>query len=492
MIVILIMIFIHCLLKTNSCNKIFTTHIDSCNPRHDYPLRRRTQATSASYTAEQVHRETQLQQREERGNIPPEEENDEMLDAHGNGRTTAKLDKANIRHDYPFKRRKDNNNSILSSINQPDAFNGMSALRLRTLRSSQKQVPRETQLQQGEERETNIPVEEENHDMLDAQGNDSRTTDKNVCVLEFLAAFYLALFYFFHIRDGSSLLAVYVQFMLSFSTPNDKRIRHLFSDFFFPAKLDRANAKHDYPFKRRKDSDNSILSTINQLDAFNGTSALRLRTLRSSQKQVPRETQLQQGEERETNIPAEEENHDMLDAQGNDSRTTEIAEDFIMNTTKKHGCNKLKPPKEPIYISVNNFGQPDNSEARKLSSFVGVLARDPRIMPIDCIDFRKIGEDRVEHIWNIVQGSKGKETRQWFRETLAASWRWNKCKLKREKFNGKSVNEALKSRPTIIPEDQWRNAVQFWASTLGQARTERNLENRALEVRASQGYVEKW
>jgi len=74
-----------------------------------------------------------------------------------------------------------------------------------------------------------------------------------------------------------------------------------------------------------------------------------------------------------------------------------------MNTTKKCGCNKLKPPKELIYVSVNNFGQPDNNEARKLSSFISVLTRDSRIMPIDCIDFRKIGEDRIEHIWNIVQ-----------------------------------------------------------------------------------------
>ncbi|KAJ8425719.1 hypothetical protein Cgig2_015867 [Carnegiea gigantea] len=153
----------------------------------------KTQATSASYAAEQVPRETQLQQREERENIPPEEENDEMLDAHGNGRTTAKLDRANARHDYPFKRRKDSDNSVLSAMNQPDAFNGTSALRLRTLRSPQKQVPREIQLQQGEERETNISAEEENHDMLDAQGNDSRTTGKNFYVPEFIAAFYLSL-----------------------------------------------------------------------------------------------------------------------------------------------------------------------------------------------------------------------------------------------------------------------------------------------------------
>jgi len=64
---------------------------------------------------------------------------------------------------------------------------------LRTLRSSQKQVPHETQLQQGEERETNIPTEEENYDMLDAQGNHSGTIGKNFYVLEFLAAFYLSL-----------------------------------------------------------------------------------------------------------------------------------------------------------------------------------------------------------------------------------------------------------------------------------------------------------
>ncbi|KAJ8430937.1 hypothetical protein Cgig2_021869 [Carnegiea gigantea] len=87
-------------------------------------------------------------------------------------------------------------------------------------------------------------------------------------------------------------------------------------------------------------------------------------------------------------------------------------------------------------------------------------------MSIDCIDFRKIGEDRIEHIWIIVQMDicgvfpEGKEPRQWFRETFDASWRWNKCKLKREKFNRKSIDEALNSRPTIIPEDQWRNATK--------------------------------
>ncbi|KAJ8419958.1 hypothetical protein Cgig2_029097 [Carnegiea gigantea] len=76
--------------------------------------------------------------------------------------------------------------------------------------------------------------------------------------------------------------------------------------------------------------------------------------------------------------------------------------------------------------------------------------------------------------WDVVSVSgsfkfpKGKESRQWFRETLDASWRSNKYKLKREKFKGKPIDEGANSRPIIIPEDQWRNAVQFLASTPGQ------------------------
>ncbi|KAJ8445776.1 hypothetical protein Cgig2_000956 [Carnegiea gigantea] len=195
-----------------------------------------------------------------------------------------------------------------------------------------------------------------------------------------------------------------------------------FSDFYWGAvlaQLDSHNPSHDYLFKRRKDNVTSILSAIDQPDTSNGTSALSLRTLHSSQKRVPLETQLQQGEERETYIPLEEENHDMLGAQGNGSRTT-----------------------------------------------VGVI-QIPR---------RKRAETMVQD----------------------ASWRWNKCKFKREKFNRKSINEALNSRPTIIPEDQWRNAVQFRASTPGRARIDRNLENQAnyeslimVEVRASQDYIGK-
>ena len=62
---------------------------------------------------------------------------------------------------------------------------------------------------------TNIPAEEENHDMLDAQGNDSTTTGKNFYVLEFLATFYLSLrnhnmfrayVFYGHICEGVSCL----------------------------------------------------------------------------------------------------------------------------------------------------------------------------------------------------------------------------------------------------------------------------------------------
>jgi len=87
-----------------------------------------------------------------------------------------------------------------------------------------------------------------------------------------------------------------------------------------------------------------------------------------------------------------------------------------MTTTKRCGSNKLKMPKEPLYILVNGDGQPDNEDARKLSSFIGVLARDPRMMPIYCFDFKKIGEDRIKRIRCIVSVPN-------------ASFRGNLCEL---------------------------------------------------------------
>lgn len=149
-------------------------------------------------------------------------------------------------------------------------------------------------------------------------------------------------------------------------------------------KLHSHNPRHDYPFKRRKDNGTSILSAINQPDTFNGTSALSLRTLHSSHKKVPRESQLWQREEREASIPPEEENHNILDAQRNNSRITR-------------------------------------------------LIQIPR---------RK----RVE---TMVQGD------------IRCQLEVEQVQIKKGKFNGKSINEALNSRPTIIPENQWRNALQF-------------------------------
>jgi len=69
--------------------------------------------------------------------------------------------------------------------------------------------------------------------MLDVGGVDSDALSMLCSVYFQFISFWCYVELFNARQDGSSMLAVYVQFMFSFSTLNDKRIRHLFSDFSF-------------------------------------------------------------------------------------------------------------------------------------------------------------------------------------------------------------------------------------------------------------------
>ncbi|KAJ8430884.1 hypothetical protein Cgig2_011347 [Carnegiea gigantea] len=104
----------------------------------------------------------------------------------------------------------------------------------------------------------------------------------------------------------------------------------------------------------------------------------------------------------------------------------------------------------------------------------------------------KFGEDRIEHVLDIVQNghtwcrghlnSLKEKNRDMVQGELDASWGWNKCMLKRQKFNRKSINEALNSRPTIFFEDQWRNTVEFWPSSPERVMTEDGKEPDKLQL----------
>lgn len=55
-------------------------------------------------------------------------------------------------------------------------------------------------------------------------------------------------------------------------------------------------------------------------------------------------------------------------------------------------------------VRVNNSGQPKCRNARKYSSYLGLLARDPKLIPLDLEDWRKfLDEPTEEALWKIIQ-----------------------------------------------------------------------------------------
>jgi len=54
------------------------------------------------------------------------------------------------------------------------------------------------------------------------------------------------------------------------------------------------------------------------------------------------------------------------------------------------GCNKTKVLKDPIFVDANEELQSISNSRRQLSFLIGCLARDPRRVPLDCFDWRKM------------------------------------------------------------------------------------------------------
>ena len=56
---------------------------------------------------------------------------------------------------------------------------------------------------------------------------------------------------------------------------------------------------------------------------------------------------------------------------------------------KGRGRNKLKFSKNPVLVDVNGNLQPISASSWQMSTLIGVLARNPQKLPLDCFDYKK-------------------------------------------------------------------------------------------------------
>lgn len=59
--------------------------------------------------------------------------------------------------------------------------------------------------------------------------------------------------------------------------------------------------------------------------------------------------------------------------------------------------------KGKIPISTNEFGQPIGVEAPKLVNFLGTIARNGHMAPLNYVDWRALPDERKETMWQQVQ-----------------------------------------------------------------------------------------
>lgn len=59
--------------------------------------------------------------------------------------------------------------------------------------------------------------------------------------------------------------------------------------------------------------------------------------------------------------------------------------------------------KGKIPIATNEFGQPIGVEAPKLVNFLGTIARNGHMAPLNYVDWRALPDERKETMWQQVQ-----------------------------------------------------------------------------------------
>ncbi|KAK5838828.1 hypothetical protein PVK06_007568 [Gossypium arboreum] len=133
-------------------------------------------------------------------------------------------------------------------------------------------------------------------------------------------------------------------------------------------------------------------------------------------------------------------------------------------TRRVRGCTLLRDlydldPVERVKVSRNTHGQPVGSEARLLAGYLGILARNANMLPINY------------ESWHHMPDSNKNQALANIKVTKCKRWRDNKSTLKKQYFKKDiSLEEKLRNVPPGMLRYQWEDAVRFWNSKKGEDR----------------------
>ncbi|KAG4150418.1 hypothetical protein ERO13_D04G003250v2 [Gossypium hirsutum] len=127
-------------------------------------------------------------------------------------------------------------------------------------------------------------------------------------------------------------------------------------------------------------------------------------------------------------------------------------------------------PVERVQVSSNSFGQPVGSEAHLLVGYMGILARNANMLPINFESWHKVPESNKNQALDNIKARFALEVSDaYVKKALGKRWRDHKSTLKKDYFKTKTtLEERLQNVPSGMLRYQWEEVVRFWTSKKGE------------------------
>lgn len=148
-------------------------------------------------------------------------------------------------------------------------------------------------------------------------------------------------------------------------------------------------------------------------------------------------------------------------------------------------CDDVWNNSKRLHVEFNKNGQPIGRWARKLSSFLGTLARNGHIIPLTHHDWRSVPQTAKKNAWQLVLSKFELDIskRKAIMESMACKWRNWKSQL-RSIYYSHASDDWILERDDRIVEEQWRALINYWNSDEGKKRSMTNKANRAKVKRS--------
>ncbi|PPR83104.1 hypothetical protein GOBAR_AA37609 [Gossypium barbadense] len=127
---------------------------------------------------------------------------------------------------------------------------------------------------------------------------------------------------------------------------------------------------------------------------------------------------------------------------------------------------------ERVKVTRNSHGQPVGQEARLLVGYLGIIARNANMLPINYESWHNMPDsNKNQALSNIKERFALEVSDAYIKKALGKKWRDHKSILKKEYFKKPiSLEEKLQNVPPGMLRYQWEDTVRFWNSKKGEDR----------------------